>query len=1134
MTQAADIEVGSASTSSSTSPAAGTTGSITVKPDPEQTIAFLKALYPTLPQGVVSWAFFTVSDRIENRHERLAWHNADGTYEERENAHEWLAAKLIRNCETTGAKVFQRRRRTVDEHSEYGMLVPVTGVFLRLPSTASEYPEWNDRGPESACQMLIGLTLDGDYGIEGHKRAEDALPNPDTPEEVRAIWNAALGAEPTITWDSGHGVNGFWALKEPIPVPRGEEGALLLKRWKELAVRFGDRVIREATDRDVNHDSVPEMNRLMRVPGTINAKKGCTPVLSRLISVDGPRYTIEELEEIAPPMIEAEDGSLVDPISGVVVRGPRPVVTRSENGGATSWPEGSERPGDHFNREMWANGCARFMEMIQGDGYQLLGYRRGGIADFERPGKEGSGENGASLGANDGLGAMNVGAKFWSYSTNNPGLFGVTKSEGGCYRLFLSPFEYLAFRDFDGDRSACGKALCAQGYGTRRSNPDAVSYTDMEGMWAGQEMGNKVVDIPGQRSTVDEETEDSGQTGEGEKQRTPYWDNPIPLEEEAPKPYKLELLGDLGEYTKCAADAIAVPHGMALMMNIGAVSTAIGGRRVVKVRHKWNEPVILHTLALAPPGSRKSAAQGQAFAQILAEEDKRRYAEAAEVLLDQNRRSMLEDRIKETRKKIITGKNGSHESEAELESLIMQKAQMGPEKQPLRMTASDITPEELANLMARQGERMTITESEASFLANISGQYSTGGRPKLDLVLSSYDHQKVTVDRVSKEEPVMLLHPSLTIAIAVQGDSITGLGKSCAEMDKKGAWGRFMYDVSPNHNVRTRYTPEIPEDVENRHNERIKALMAKCYDDTEVREMTLTDEAADVFFDEYYVPGDPNLKADHYRVRIKGWDDKQPGRAIRLAALITLYENPDAKEIGADVMRNVIALDETMTAHAHRASGFMTLTANDPLAPARDVLDWIEGQMFTQDVAAAQVQAAMRRQRRPWCVRLDDVLDALTVLEEYGHIKFPFINKNGDPEKRVFLVHPQYEGERPEATEASQEAPEDAERPEPVILDLADQKKEETNEERLLREAALKLTAFSAEFCQTGDHADHWVFTQELLEAFGSYSSDDGWLDAKRMGLIVKRVFPESKRTTKRVGGKQLPIYRGVSLIPSK
>ncbi|MFE0383941.1 DUF3987 domain-containing protein [Streptomyces bungoensis] len=482
----------------------------------------------------------------------------------------------------------------------------------------------------------------------------------------------------------------------------------------------------------------------------------------------------------------------------------------------------------------------------------------------------------------------------------------------------------------------------------------------------------------------------------------------------------------------------------------------------------------------------------------------------------------------------IDDENERREAEADLEALIIQKAKMGPEKQPLRMTASDITPEELANLMARQGERMAITESESSFLANISGQYSTGGRPKLDLVLSAYDHQKVTVDRVSKEEPVMLLNPSLTIAIAVQGDSITGLGKSCAEMDKKGAWGRFMYDVSPNHNVRTRYTPEIPEDIENRHNERIKALMAKCYDDTEVREMTLTDEAAEIFFVEYYIPGDPNLKADHYRVRIKGWDDKQPGRAIRLAALITLYENPDAKEIGADVMRNVVALDETMTAHAHRASGFMTLKANDPLAPARDVLDWIEGQMFTKDVAAAKVQAAMRRQRRPWCVRLDDVLDALTVLEEYGHIKFPYINKNGDPEKRVFTVHPKYQGETDEkAPENGQEATEAAEKPEPKVLDVEDQEKTESDEERLLREAALKLTAFAAEFCRTGAHTDHWVLTQELRDAFASYSGDDGWLDAKRMGLIVKRVFPDSKRTTKRIEGEQVPVYRGISIILS-
>lgn len=471
---------GQPSTTTSTSPAAGSTAA---QPDITHTIDFLKALYPELPQGWVSWAYLTASGRIENRHEQLGTWPEDFNGGPYVHEHEWLAAKLISAGGVTQSKVFKKFGKVIDEPSEYGMTVPVTGVFLRMPSTARTMPEGNNRGPETDVRMLIGLVLDGDYGNEGHRRKDDDLPNPDTPEEVQAIWNAALGIEPTIVWNSGHGINGFWALKQPILVPDDEDGEELIARWKGLAERFGDRVVREAEDRDLNHDSVPDLNRLMRVPGTVNAKQGCKPVLSTLISTDGPRYTIEELEEVAPPLEEHADGSITDPISGYQIRGPRPVY---KNNGPASRANG-QRPGDHFNQEMWANGCAGFRALIEGEGFGFLGEDKDGKAYFERPGKEGSGENGASLGANDKTGARNPGAKFWSFSSNNPGLLGTSKRRGGCLEKFIDPFTFFAATQYDKEvdqvtgqfrrrtlneaMSACARDLKAKGYG---SASDAV------------------------------------------------------------------------------------------------------------------------------------------------------------------------------------------------------------------------------------------------------------------------------------------------------------------------------------------------------------------------------------------------------------------------------------------------------------------------------------------------------------------------------------------------------------------------------------------------------------------------------------------------------------------------------------
>jgi hypothetical protein len=651
----------------------------------------------------------------------------------------------------------------------------------------------------------------------------------------------------------------------------------------------------------------------------------------------------------------------------------------------------------------------------------------------------------------------------------------------------------------------------------------AEQAAEQEDMWANQiDEDGHVID--GTAAAA------SGAPSEPQPEAEDQWIEPIPLEEEQPPPYDLSKLGELGTYAQHTAEAISVPHGMSLMTHLGAVSAAVGGRRRVIVRPEWTEAVVLHTLALAPPGSRKSAAQTKASAPLKDEEKVRQKADQTAVAVDKMKREILEDRIKEARKRAVTGKTAADRAaaEADIMDLVTQQATMGAPKAETRLTASDITPEELAYLMDRQGERMAIIESEASFLSIISGRYSQGGKPKLELALSAYDHQSITVDRVSKDEPVMLTNPSLTVSLAIQGDAISGLGKSCVEMDKKGAWGRFMYDVSPGQSLRTRYTPEIPAEAEAAHQQRIRNLMKACYDDTDVRDMTLTDEAADVFF-EYYLSSDPAYRGDHHRVRIKGWDEKQPGRIIRIAALRTLYENPHALEIPGHIMRDVVALDETMTAHAHKASGFMQLSDRDPLEPARDILDWLKGEMFTRPVKASEVQAAMRRKRRTWCNRLDDVLDALQALSEYHYLVFR-VRPDGSKDTRLFKVHPAIAGEITEEDEPTAEEMVTApQAPAPTAEEKAEA---ETAEEMQMRETALKLGRFVMEFCETGTHSTHSVPTAEFLDAFASYASDDGWLNNVRLGKILRRVAPAVERGKRRIDGTPTSIYKGIRIIP--
>lgn len=449
------------------------------QPDRDTVVRFLKSVYPHIPAdrddtGLIGLTAFTVTKRSDNRTVgRL------GTWPERNvtHDHEWLADKVM--------GLARGVRPTGEESADHHPLVPVTGVFLRLPTLMGDWPTGNERGGQSNVRTLVGFVLDGDYDVAGHHerpKGDNKYPHPASEQVVRDIWREAIGAEPTLVWNSGGGVNGAWLLDEPVQLTDDEDGARLLKEWRETSQRFHDRVVRAANARGLHHDSVPNNDRLMRIAGTVNAKTGVERKLSVIVSDDGPRLSLDKLFALAPAPEETEDGTLVDTLSGEIIRGPRPAPRVRRFGGAKSGSyDGTETVWDHYDREAWESGT--FRDTLRADGWQEIGFY-GGTLRLTRPGKEGSRETSATLGANDGTGALSVGAKFFNFSDNAPrGL-----DQGRGFRSFLSPYWYLVHTQFGGDASACAKDLYARGYGARwvpEETPDDPFAYDL---WATEEV----------------------------------------------------------------------------------------------------------------------------------------------------------------------------------------------------------------------------------------------------------------------------------------------------------------------------------------------------------------------------------------------------------------------------------------------------------------------------------------------------------------------------------------------------------------------------------------------------------------------------------------------------------------------
>jgi hypothetical protein len=498
-TEPADVDdLTEAGTTNGSSVPTGTDNT-TVVPDRDQIIAFLKAIYPVYPEGITGLTAFTVTGRSFNLGNRLGeWPDRNVTQD-----HAWLADKIVR--------ISAGIAPTPKESKEYFPYVPVTGVFMRLPTTMGDWPIGNQRGGQGNVCELVGFVLDGDYEVPGHhersKKDTGKLPLPKSAEEVQQIWAEAIGSAPTLVWNSGGGINGAWLLDRPIRITDDEAGTLLVKEWRAASGRFHDRIVRTAKGKGRHHDSVPNNDRLMRIAGTVNAKKNAVAKTSQIVTTNGPRYSLDDLLALAPEPILQEDNSLVDAVTGEVIRDARPSYTGTASAGsATGFSHGDgESPGNHYDREVWEQG--RFLSLLHAAGWADEKYH-GASLYLWRPGKGPGEQTSATLGSNDSVGALSHGAKFYNFSDNAPGLLGVDKNEivplsngretKGFKGRFLSPYAFLCATQYGGDWSACGSALAAQGYGSNHSG--SYQAEEETSMWEVEQMDDSgnIVAIPQQ------------------------------------------------------------------------------------------------------------------------------------------------------------------------------------------------------------------------------------------------------------------------------------------------------------------------------------------------------------------------------------------------------------------------------------------------------------------------------------------------------------------------------------------------------------------------------------------------------------------------------------------------------------
>jgi hypothetical protein len=140
-------------------------------------------------------------------------------------------------------------------------------IYAGLGTSAKDWGS-KARCPAANIAGIPGLWLDIDVAGPGHKK-----PNL-VPTRAAAMELLLQGPQPTLIVNSGHGLHVYWLFKEfwvfETPSER-QKAADLSARW---SASWRERARYDGWDLDSVHD----LSRVLRVPGTINYKDDPVPV----------------------------------------------------------------------------------------------------------------------------------------------------------------------------------------------------------------------------------------------------------------------------------------------------------------------------------------------------------------------------------------------------------------------------------------------------------------------------------------------------------------------------------------------------------------------------------------------------------------------------------------------------------------------------------------------------------------------------------------------------------------------------------------------------------------------------------------------------------------------------------------
>ena len=315
---------------------------------------------------------------------------------------------------------------------------------------------------------------------------------------------------------------------------------------------------------------------------------------------------------------------------------------------------------------------------------------------------------------------------------------------------------------------------------------------------------------------------------------------------------------------------------------LGAISTAINGHLQIRF-NGHNEAGQLYILFVGRSGTMKSSTLSQFYEPIT-----RWLSNKNREIIEFNQE--VEKRIYklEQKKKDKKSKEDPEQIDAEIEQ---ERAKLKPEY-PVMIT--DPTPQALERRMAAAGGCATMASSEGDSIHLLTGNSKKGEKPHIDVFLKGHDGEPIVIARVGEGKLIQIDSANLSLLLAIQPDLLEEISRDKDSIGR-GLVQRFLIfapeqeitlidhtlSCTLDYNYRVQWEEHIQSiaDIYMKPEETPILLTLDSYSDYAIRSLWN--------YTESIIGGYTDDSA-------RGWISKMRGKAMRLAAILTVIDDPAA------------------------------------------------------------------------------------------------------------------------------------------------------------------------------------------------------------------------------------------------